>query len=129
MLKSAIMALAAIPAFANPALAAESQFAQSRFKFSRNTPFTIMVQTCNSKGKVRAIQLKVSEGKLDLNSFDVFYAAGGKQRLTGKLSLAKDQVSPWLPIGNVESPCLQKVVLNIAPGRSMTTVHLIGDWQ
>jgi hypothetical protein len=38
-------------------------------------------------------------------------------------------LSPWFALANADSPCLQKVILNIAPGRSMTTVRIIGNWQ
>lgn len=117
------------PAFAEPAPLADSMIAQSSFRFSRPTVVRMPVQTCNAKGKVRAVQVYVKEGSLNLLSFDAFYLAGGRQRLTAKLRLEKDKSSAWMAFSNQENPCLTRLEMNVGPTGGKTTVEVVGRWQ
>lgn len=110
---------------------AESQIAEARFKFNRPSAVRIRVQTCNSKGKVRALQLLVKEATLNLNSLVIEYASGGRDQISGKMKLEKGQASAWLPIRNHEDPCLQYVVLNVGASttHAMTIVGVNGQWE
>jgi hypothetical protein len=125
-----LLSFFASPSFAAPSSMAEAPVAQSRFKFSRpSNVVRTFVQTCNSKGKVRAIRLEVAEGELLLNSLDVRYHAGGTERLAVKLKLARGQTSGWLVLKNQENPCLNQLEMNVGASRSMTTVNIIGRWE
>lgn len=123
--------LLTIASLAAPGAFTASQFAQSHFNFQRPSTVRIRVQTCNSKGKVKSIQLRVTDGTLNLSSMDIFYVNGQKERLTNGFVLQKGQSSPWLSPSNQGDPCLNQIYLNVgaSSGREITSVQLIGNWE
>jgi hypothetical protein len=129
-LSIAILSLLAPASFAAPKSLAQYPVAESRFRFTgpSNTVQTF-VQTCNSKGKVKSLQLQVIEGNLVLNTLDVTYVSGRPERLAAKLKLAKGQASPWLVLKDQENPCLNNVKMNVGASNSPTVVRIMGNWE
>lgn len=127
---SLLLSLVTASAFAQPTVLADSVIARSSFRFSRPSVVRMPVQTCNSKGKVRAVQVSVVEGSLDLRSMDAHYLAGGRQRLATKLRLEQGKPSNWIAFTNKENPCLTRLEMSVgATNGGRATVEVIGRWE
>jgi hypothetical protein len=125
----AILSLLTSPSFPQSTILADTVIAETSFRFSRPTVVRMPVQTCNSKGKVKTVQLHVKEGRLNMKSLDAYYTAGGRQRLASTLRLEKDKFSGWFILGNQENPCLTRLEMNVSNSSVKTTVEVIGRWE